>query len=114
MEAGYAMWDDVTLERFARQVLVEEIDFAGTERLWATEVAVGGAGPGPEWFARYVAGAGARVVRRDEPGLLVDGVPWPEGGPVLWPEDPGAALGTAARLATALIRSVARAARRTS
>ncbi|MCL8206812.1 MAG: hypothetical protein K6V97_01900 [Actinomycetia bacterium] len=106
------MWDNVTLERFARQVLVEEIDFEGTERLWSTEVAVGGDGPGPEWFARYLGGAGARLVRRDEPGIWVDGVPWPADGPVAWPDDAGRALGVAARLATALIRSVA--ARRSS
>jgi hypothetical protein len=105
------MWDNLILERFARQVLVEEIDFAGTERLWATEVAVGDSGAGPEWFARYMAGAGARVVPSDTPGLAVDGAPWPSSGPIAWPSDPGAALKTAARLAVGLIRAVASAGR---
>lgn len=113
------MWDNAMLERYSRQILVQEIDFAGTERLIQGDLLVGGQGPGPDWLARYAGGAGMRVRRQKAVALEILGEPWTircraDGaywleigtGPPDWPHDPPKALTLASRIAIHIIRRV--------
>lgn len=112
------MWDDRRLEWFSRELLVRELDFAGTERLLAATAEVGGAGPGPDWLARYLAAAGPAVARVADPDRLswnraryhieMDGAGawWLVRGPgrTEWPGSSAAALRVAALTAALAIK----------
>lgn len=116
------MWDNAMIERYSRQILVREIDFAGSERLLASEVTVGGEGVGPVWLRHYLAGAGISVIEADRPILQVGPRPlrvesrgdqgfWlVEGeGESEWPGSPAAAMVAGARLGVFIIRQLSQA-----
>jgi hypothetical protein len=118
---GVDVWDNALLERFSRQILVAELDFAGSERLLRSRATVGGSGPGPEWLGRYLAGAGMTVDRASPDGRIwVNGEAWgqadDDGGgtvlalggprPVQWPQDPVRAVDLASQLAVLLMARI--------
>lgn len=49
------------LERFSRQILVEEIGYDGQTRLLSSAVTVRGPEPWAAWMARYLSAAGVKV-----------------------------------------------------
>lgn len=59
-----AVEDSIDLERYARQVVLPEVGLVGQRRLLEAEVVVEGHGLEARVAARYLAAAGARVVRR--------------------------------------------------
>lgn len=57
------MLDDAAIERWSRQILLDEVGGRGQERLGATTVALAGEGPAADFAATLVAAAGCRMVR---------------------------------------------------
>ncbi|MDA8195194.1 MAG: hypothetical protein M0Z53_14565 [Thermaerobacter sp.] len=53
--------DDVTLDRYSRQILVEQIGYDGQVRLLQTAVIATGPDPWRSWAVRYLRAAGLRV-----------------------------------------------------
>ena len=56
-------FDEPTIRRYSRQILLHEVGGAGQKTLFAKTVAVPGVGAAAEVCALYLAAAGVRVVR---------------------------------------------------